>query len=81
MSPAAPASSTLYNDAAKLKNYDIVFLPCEGSPRDKAANADQNLVDYTAIGRRVFTTHFRSANVAAVGEYAEANGIDLGRPV
>jgi hypothetical protein len=58
MSPPTPASSTLYSDATKLKKYDIVFLPCEGSPRDKPADADQNLVDYTAIGGRVFTTHY-----------------------
>lgn len=61
MSPAAPAASTLYNDAAKLKKYDIVFLPCEGSERNKSAAADQNLVDYTAIGGRVFTTHYSYA--------------------
>ncbi len=61
LSPAAPAASTLYDDAAKLKKYDIVFLPCEGSQRDKALAADQNLVDYTAIGGRVFTTHYSYA--------------------
>jgi len=61
LSPAAPAASTLYNDAAKLKSYDIVFLPCEGNENDKAAAADKNLVDYTAIGGRVFTTHYSYA--------------------
>jgi len=61
MSPATPAASTLYSDPAKLKKYDIVFLPCEGVANDKAATADQNLVDYTAIGGRVFTTHYSYA--------------------
>jgi hypothetical protein len=54
----APAASTLYNSAAKMKTYDIIFLPCEGSERNKPDTADQNLVDYTAIGGRVFTTHY-----------------------
>ena len=61
MSPATPAASTLYDDPAKLKKYDIVFLPCEGSQRDKGPTPDQNLVDYTAIGGRVFTTHYSYA--------------------
>ncbi|MCA9587255.1 MAG: carboxypeptidase regulatory-like domain-containing protein [Myxococcales bacterium] len=57
-SPSAPAASTLYNDLAKMKTYDIIFLPCEGSPRDKNDTVDQNLVDYTAVGGRAFTTHY-----------------------
>jgi hypothetical protein len=61
MNPAAPAASTLYNDVAKMKKYDIVFLPCEGTERDKSPAADQNLVDYTAVGGRVFTTHYSYA--------------------
>jgi hypothetical protein len=57
-SPASPAASTLYGNLARMKGYDIIFLPCEGSERDKPAAADQNLVDYTGIGGRVFTTHY-----------------------
>lgn len=58
MSPAAPAASTLYNSLPKMQTYDIVFLPCEGGPNDKSAAADQNLVNYTSIGGRIFTTHY-----------------------
>jgi len=65
MSPAAPKASTLYNDLGKMRNYDIVFLPCEGSERDKPAQADQNLVDYTTVGGRVFTTHYGYAWLAS----------------
>jgi hypothetical protein len=57
-SPAAPTANTLYGNLARMKNYDVIFLPCEGSERDKPAAADQNLVDYTSIGGRVFTTHY-----------------------
>lgn len=58
MTPPAPAASTLYTSAAKMKNYDIVFLPCEGAERDKSDEADANLVEYTRVGGRVFTTHY-----------------------
>lgn len=58
MSPSAPKANTLYNDVAKMKKYDIIFLPCEGSERNKSNTADQNLVDYTTAGGRVFTTHY-----------------------
>jgi len=54
----APRANTLYGDLAKMKKYDIVFLPCEGSERNKSDAADKNLVDYTAIGGRIFTTHY-----------------------
>ena len=54
----APLGNTLYNDPAKMKKYDIVFLPCEGGANDKSKAADQNLIDYTSIGGRVFTTHY-----------------------
>lgn len=56
--PAAPAASTLYSDAAKLKAYDIVFLPCEGGEHNRPEVIDQNIVDYTAVGGRIFTTHY-----------------------
>jgi hypothetical protein len=63
-SPSAPAASTLYGDVAKLNGYDLVFLPCEGSERDKAPGADDALVAYTSGGGRVFTTHFGYAWLA-----------------
>lgn len=62
--PSAPAASTLYGDPTKLKKYDLVFLPCEGSERNKPESADKNLVAYTAAGGRVFTTHFGYAWLA-----------------
>lgn len=58
MSPASPVASTLYSDATKMKQYDMIFLPCEGSEHDRPDAVDQNLIDYTTIGGRLFTTHF-----------------------
>jgi hypothetical protein len=57
-SPAAPTGASLYGDLNKMKSHDIVFLPCEGAPNLKSTQADQNLVDYTSVGGRAFTTHY-----------------------
>ncbi len=58
MDPPAPAASTLWSNAATLRQYDVVMLPCEGSERVKSNTATQNLIDYTSAGGRVFATHF-----------------------
>jgi len=57
-SPPAPAGSTLWSDAGTLRNYDVVLLPCEGAENVKPTLATQNIIDYTAAGGRVFTTHY-----------------------
>ncbi len=62
--PDAPRANTLYNNLAKMKSYDIIFLPCEGDERNKSAAADTNLLDYTSAGGRVFTTHYGYAWLA-----------------
>src|SRR6266849_5709950 len=58
MSPSAPPASTLWSDGGTLRNYDVVLLPCEGAQNLKPALATQNIIDYTAAGGRVFTTHY-----------------------
>jgi hypothetical protein len=64
MSPAAPqaddGTNGLYPSLDKLKTYDVVMLPCEGSPilNNKNNTALQNIVDYSAAGGRVFATHY-----------------------
>lgn len=61
-----PDSATLWNDAAKLRGYDITILSCEGdeynggqngvSVKDAAARA--NIKDYLDAGGRIFASHF-----------------------
>lgn len=58
MNPPVPAANTLFDDGAKLAENDIVFLPCEGSPDPKTPTQTQNLITYTDMGGRVFTTHY-----------------------
>ncbi len=52
------AATNLYSSLPRWKDYNIVLLPCEGFEDDKSSAYDQNLVDYTAAGGRVFTTHY-----------------------
>lgn len=55
---AAPSAKTLFGDATRLKNYDVVILSCEGGEYAKDATYQKNMVDYANVGGRVFATHF-----------------------
>ena len=57
---ATPASNTLWDDAAKLKNYDMVILSCEGAENaaTKSAAARANIKDYLDKGGRLFASHY-----------------------
>jgi hypothetical protein len=48
----------LYDSLPTLEQYDIVILPCEGSPNGKPVNEEKNIVDYANDGGRMFTTHY-----------------------
>ncbi len=56
-----PFGNTLWDDAAKLKTYDIVVLACEGSenPTTKSPQARANLKDYLDKGGRLFASHYQ----------------------
>jgi hypothetical protein len=55
----APAAGTnLTNSATTLKKYDVVLLPCEGEENAARGLQTPNLVSYTDVGGRIFTTHF-----------------------
>ncbi len=56
--PGTPTAETLWSDATALARYDQVLLPCEGQPIDKSTTDQQNLINYTNAGGRVFTTHY-----------------------
>jgi len=55
--PGASAS-TLWDTAAHLDQYDAIILACEGNQYDKGSTVNQLLVDYSALGGRIFTTHY-----------------------
>jgi hypothetical protein len=60
----APGLDTLTGNLTTLKNYDVVLLPCEGKEIDAHGTQTPNLVSYTDVGGRVFTTHFGYAWLA-----------------
>lgn len=60
-SAAAPDPQTaLWNDAAKLKRYDMVILSCECSEHNetKPAGSMTAMRDFMNAGGRVFATHY-----------------------
>ena len=60
----APALSTLTGNLNTLKTYDVVLLPCEGRAIEAHGTESPNLVSYTDVGGRIFTTHFGYAWLA-----------------
>ena len=55
-----PAATTLWDDAAALKRYDMVILSCEGNERNETKNAaaKANVGSYLDAGGRLFASHF-----------------------
>ncbi len=55
---STPAASVLTSSPATLADYDMVLFACEGRPIDKPMGDLTNVVNYTNLGGRVFSTHF-----------------------
>lgn len=58
--PGATSASDLWNDANKLKNYDMAILSCECSEKgnNKGDAAYAAMTEYLEAGGRIFTTDF-----------------------
>ncbi len=56
--PGTAPAEALWGSSATLANYDEVLLPCEGQPLFKSPSDQQNIIDYTSAGGRMFTTHY-----------------------
>jgi len=61
----------------KLKQYDIVFLSCEGGqyPATKPQNALQAMSDYADLGGRVFMSHWHNIWVSGEQGHQATHGI------
>jgi hypothetical protein len=55
-------TNNLWNTTANLKKYDLVLLACESGqyPGSKPPAATQAMQDYTALGGRVFASHWHN---------------------
>ena len=58
LGPNTPQAETLWDNPQALAGYDIVVLPCQGMPETELPSDQQNLVDYTSAGGRLFATHY-----------------------
>ncbi|MFO0618224.1 MAG: hypothetical protein U0414_36865 [Polyangiaceae bacterium] len=63
--PGTPPESALWGTQAKLDEYDMVLLPCQGDEyyTERGTAADwqgmwQRMHDYAGLGGRVFATHY-----------------------
>lgn len=59
MDPPLPPGSALWTDAAQLRRYDIVLMPCSASNvlYEIPQMGVKNLVDYANLGGRLYITH------------------------
>jgi hypothetical protein len=54
----SPTEDQLWSTQAALNQYDAVFFPCQQNQTTRSATVQQNLINYTNAGGRVFATHF-----------------------
>ncbi|MFT3765936.1 MAG: hypothetical protein QM820_10525 [Minicystis sp.] len=60
----------LTSDINKLKKYDMVFFPCQGSEYQKDATQLANIISYADAGGRVFSTHYSYVWLEQNGPFA-----------
>ncbi len=88
---STPVQSTLMNNLAAMKKYDVLMLPCEGGQYLQGSSALGNLVQYADAGGRVYASHysyvwmfqnppFDSVANWAVNQAALANGVGTINP-
>jgi choice-of-anchor A domain-containing protein len=62
LSGSSEKESDLTSSTTKMNAYDMIMLPCQGSPNDADAAADQaGVLDWANRGGRLFTTHYSYA--------------------
>jgi hypothetical protein len=57
-SATTPIEDSLWGSLATLEPYDMVYLACQGSPKQQSSAAQATLLAYTDLGGRVFATHY-----------------------
>jgi len=87
---STPTGAALWDDAAKLKQYDIVILSCEGSENlsTKSAQARENVKAYLDAGGRVFASHYHytwiknaSSPYPTTADWTNGSSSDGNKPV
>jgi hypothetical protein len=55
---ATPSESDLMSNSATLNSYDVLMLPCEGTPAPRSNAELPNLVKFANAGGRVYASHY-----------------------
>ena len=58
ISGTTPLEDSLWGSQATINQYDMVYFACQGGEYDKAAAAQQVVINYANAGGRVFGTHY-----------------------
>ena len=54
----APPEATLTSSLTTLEKYDLALFACVGSQVDQTTAAQQNVINYSSAGGRVYGTHY-----------------------
>ena len=75
---STPSESTLVANATTLNAYDMIMLPCQGTPTDSSINSTTlaNLLGWADAGGRLFTTHYSYAWLYGNPNTTSTNGFD-----
>jgi hypothetical protein len=77
--PGIPSADDLTRDVATLNKYDLVFFDCVGEQDDKPYAAQQNVVDYTTNGGRVYASHFSYVWLYDIAPFSATGSWRLGK--
>jgi hypothetical protein len=69
---ATPPASQLWGSPQTLATYDMVVLPCVGMATTELATNQQNLINYTNAGGRVFATHYSYGWMNNIAPFSQA---------
>jgi len=70
---ATSPETTLVASEANLDNYDVVMFGCQGTATQTQAVTtanEQNLVNYSALGGRIFATHWEYIWLATISPFS-----------
>ena len=53
-----PSEASLMGNAPTLNQYDVLMLPCQGSPANEPAQELANFINFANSGGRVYSSHY-----------------------
>jgi hypothetical protein len=56
--PSTPSQTALMDNLSTLNTYDVLMLPCQGSPFTQTPSALGNFIQFANAGGRIYSSHF-----------------------